>query len=138
MSLDRILVPVDFSAESIAAFQLALDQFGGRGRALVVLHVVESVSSEVEDDPRAGMRFIDERERKLQALIGARPDAWVSTQIIIVTGKPSEKIVDIAADSKADLVVMGAHGGGGLVEGLFGSTTYTVARRLRCAVLIAK
>jgi len=138
MSIDRILVPIDFSTESIKAYRLALDEFGGRGKSLVVVHVVDSVSSDVEDDPKIGMRFIDERERRIKALLGEQPDAWASTQIVIVTGKPTEQIVEVAADIKADLVVMGAHGSAGLVEGLFGSTTYTVARKLRCSVLIDK
>ena len=58
MSIDRILVPIDFSTESIKAYRLALDEFGGRGKSLVVVHVVDSVSSDVEDDPKIGMRFM--------------------------------------------------------------------------------
>ncbi|MFY7940438.1 MAG: universal stress protein [Burkholderiaceae bacterium] len=33
---------------------------------------------------------------------------------------------------------MGSHGTGGLGKMLFGSTTYDVARKVRCSVLISK
>ncbi len=138
MNLDRILVPIDFSRDSLQALDLASRQFGGQDKTLILVHVVESVSSDVEHDPKTGIRFIDERERKLKALGEAEPARWREVLIVIVAGRSTERIVQAARDTQADLVVMGAHGSSGLVEGLFGSTTYNVARKLHCSVMISK
>jgi nucleotide-binding universal stress UspA family protein len=45
-------------------------------------------------------------------------------------------ILRCAADAHADLIVLGAHGRGGLVDRLLGPTTYTVAHRARTPVVI--
>ncbi len=138
MAIDKILVSIDFSLESLKSYELAVAQFGGLGKALILLHVIDSISTDVENDPKLGIRFVDERERKLKNIVGDGAN-WRSAEIVIVSGKPADQIVKIAAEKAVDLLVMGAHGGGsGIVEGLFGKTTYSVARKVRCAVLISK
>ena len=138
MTFKRILVPIDFSRDSLKALELAVEQFGKQDNTLILTHVVESVSSDVEHDPKTGIRFIDERERKLKALGEAEPGIWREVVIVIVTGKSTDQIIQAARDNAADIVVMGAHGSSGLVEGLFGSTTYSVARKVPCSVMITK
>lgn len=138
MALQRILVPIDFSAASLKAHELAVRHFGRQGLALVAMHVVDDVPYSVEDDPKAGMHVIDERERRVATLIAQDPGVWSEARIVIVSGRPAEQIVRVADEVAADLVVMGGHGSQGFVDGLFGSTTYTVARKLKCAVLISK
>ena len=50
-------------------------------------------------------------------------------------GKPSEEIVQHAAEHEIDLIVMGTHGREGLARALMGSVAETVVRRARCPVL---
>ncbi len=138
MNFHRILVPIDFSSESLKAYEVAKAQFGDQGKTIILLHVMESISSDVENDPQVGMRFVDERDRKLKALVEGEPNQWADVEIVIIAGKSVDRIVQTALDQRADLVVMGAHGTSGLVEGLFGSTTYNVTRKLHCSVLVVK
>jgi nucleotide-binding universal stress UspA family protein len=138
MNIQRTLVPIDFSADSLHAFEVASDQFGGPDKTLVLMHVEESVSMDVELDEKKGIRFIDELERKLKLLSETRKDSWGEILYTIVVGKSTDLIVETAHSMSVDMVVMGAHGNGGFVKGLFGSTTYTVARKLKCSVLISR
>ena len=50
-------------------------------------------------------------------------------------GKPAEAIVHLAADSKADLIVMGTHGRSDLKHMLLGSVAEQVVRTAACPVL---
>jgi nucleotide-binding universal stress UspA family protein len=45
-------------------------------------------------------------------------------------------LLKVAGDAHADVIVLGAHGRGGLVDRLLGATTYTVAHRAHTPVVI--
>jgi nucleotide-binding universal stress UspA family protein len=53
-------------------------------------------------------------------------------------GEASAQILKIAAETKADLIVMGTHGRGGLSRLLIGSVTEDVMRKAPCPVLTVK
>lgn len=53
-------------------------------------------------------------------------------------GQPADEITKFAKESKADLIVVGAHGRSQLVRMLIGSTSETVARHAPCSVLVVR
>jgi nucleotide-binding universal stress UspA family protein len=53
-----------------------------------------------------------------------------------VKGRPRNEIVAIAADVRADLVVIARHGSSGLRTAFMGSTTEAVLRQSHCPVLL--
>jgi nucleotide-binding universal stress UspA family protein len=53
-------------------------------------------------------------------------------------GRPAPTILRVAAEIHADLIVMGAQGGGPLGLALFGSATQAVLRGARCPVLTTR
>ncbi len=53
-------------------------------------------------------------------------------------GQPADEITKVAKESKADLIVVGAHGKSQLTRMLLGSTSETVARHAPCSVLIVR
>ena len=53
-------------------------------------------------------------------------------------GDPKSKIVDLAAEWKADLIVLGSHGRKGLRRFLMGSVAESVARHASCSVEIVR
>jgi nucleotide-binding universal stress UspA family protein len=59
----------------------------------------------------------------------------VLDKILIVSGKPFERIVKAAGDLKADFIVMATHGYTGLKHMLLGSTAERVIRLAPCPVL---
>lgn len=54
------------------------------------------------------------------------------------SGKPFQGILDAAAETGADLIVLGSHGHGGLRHAVIGSTVEQVIGRAACPVLVVK
>jgi nucleotide-binding universal stress UspA family protein len=54
---------------------------------------------------------------------------------IAEAGDPQTTIIDQALSNRADLIVMGAQGRGGIGLAMFGSTTHQVIRGAICPVL---
>lgn len=138
MNHQRVLVPIDFSDDSLSAFQTALDHFAGADRSLVLLHVVDSKDSEFQQAPEIRSELFEERRRRMQTLGNSRRDGWKDVSVLIEPGKPADVIIATAKNENADIVIMGSHGAGSLGKVLFGSTTYDVARKVKCSVMISK
>ena len=156
MSYQRILVPIDFSADSIDALKRAVDGFAGPGNTLVLLHVAESAGDEASNPltrgrmqafshadlsapaPNPGASPDEHSLQQLQALAAPHAARFQSIDVLVEPGEPTERIIDAVQAHGVDLVVMGSHGSGGLGKMLFGSTTYDVARKVKCSVLINK
>jgi len=51
-------------------------------------------------------------------------------------GKPAREIERVAAEERADLIVMGVHGRGAVDLMVFGSNTNAVIRNAACPVLV--
>jgi nucleotide-binding universal stress UspA family protein len=62
----------------------------------------------------------------------------ISTESVLVDGRPDTAIVEVAEKKRADLVVVGSHGRTGLERVLLGSTTERVLNQSSCAVLVVK
>lgn len=138
MSFQRILVPIDFSEDSLFAFQVALDHYAGKDKALVLVHVIDPHANEMNQGREMGSALIEERRRALTTLANSRRDLWGEVEALIESGKPADAIIAVAKAEHTDLVIMGSHGSSGLGHVLFGSTTYEVARKLKCSVMISK
>lgn len=157
MSYQRILVPIDFSDDSLYALKSAAVEFAKPTSTLVLLHVVEAsgedtgaarlmsrgrmqavsreaISTEATHQPDPTTA----RMEQLKSLASPLAAGWQTVETLVSVGVPTEIIIDAVKTQKIDLVIMGSHGKGGVAKILFGSTTYDVARRLRCAVLISK
>ena len=63
---------------------------------------------------------------------------FITDEIVVKTGEPVEEILQLTESSNCDLVVMGAHGHGTLVDKLMGSTSRRVLRRCKKPVLIVR
>jgi nucleotide-binding universal stress UspA family protein len=140
----RIVVPTDFSECAEEAWALAKRIAAPPGTELVLAHVLTQV-------PRFGEGlFIAESASKIEA--AAREWAehalgdWVakaraegiSARTALRTGVPHEEILALAADERADLVVMGTHGRGGLNRLFLGSVADRVVRLAPCPVLTVR
>ena len=157
MSYQRILVPIDFSEDSLYALNSAATEFAKPNNTLVLLHVVETSGADagaVQLMSRGRMQAVSReaistegtptpdvtpaRMDALKALAAPLAGSWKAVETLVSAGVPTDSIIDTVKQQKIDLVIMGSHGKGGVAKILFGSTTYDVARRLRCAVLISK
>jgi nucleotide-binding universal stress UspA family protein len=144
----RILVPIDFSAPSRAAVELAA-RLAGRGASVDVLHVWETphhvgAAGEAGGDALvvhlpSGERSTvsdyihDSAKREMHAFLAGLSDlGHVELRRELRAGAPADAIVEAAQGY--DLVVMGTHGRRGLPHVFLGSVAEKVVRRAPCPV----
>lgn len=138
MNFVRILVPIDFSEASLNAFKLAQERFSGANNTLILLHAIESGLGLIDTQNNIQPSDIEAARHRLSSLGKLQSDAWKEVSTLVEAGKPVDCILSAARHENADLVIMGSHGNGGLKHALFGSTTYDVARKLQCSVMVTK
>jgi nucleotide-binding universal stress UspA family protein len=138
MKFARVLVPIDFSQASLEAVKLAQERFAGSDNSLTLLHVIESGLALVEPQTELRQTDIESCRHRLASLGKTQSGAWKEVSTQVEAGKPVDCILDAATREGTDLVIMGSHGTGGLRKALFGSTTYDVARKLKCSVMVTK
>jgi nucleotide-binding universal stress UspA family protein len=139
----RILCPIDFSASSLQALGFALDLARQSNGTVTLLNVVEWLP---EEDPTVSAHFNvpevrghmrEDAERRLRALVTAEPRTWCEIENVVAFGRAHREILQ-AAETTADLIVMGAQGRGGVGLALFGSTTQQVLRGASSPVLTVR
>jgi len=140
-AFERVLVPIDFSDDSMNALELAQQRFADARATLVLVHAIDAAESVSEHTALRGQVVNAQAadvQRQLQTLASAHRTGWLEVHALTELGKPAEVILSAAQTWHADLVVMGSHGKTSLVRKLFGGTTYHVARKLDCSVLVLR
>jgi nucleotide-binding universal stress UspA family protein len=140
----KILVPLDGSKLSEAAFPPAVSLAKETGAEIVLFQVIESVdfsgydgiTPEVIDKYKAGSHSSarDYLEKTKQSMINLHP------LISIATGeKPvAEKIIDYSEANNCDLIVMSTNGRSGIGRWVFGSITDKVLHTGKKPVLVVR
>ena len=140
----RILLPTDFSpgVEPAARWAAALSR--AFGAELILLHVLDLSLAGLAGLPTqvAMMPAVDElidRVRAETAEEMARLQArFPQARTMVREGSPRPMILHVAAEVKADLIVVGTHGRTGLAHVLFGSVAEHVVRHSRIPVLTVR
>jgi nucleotide-binding universal stress UspA family protein len=142
-AIDRILVPTDFSEESLTALRYAL-LFTKGGAKLQLLHVVASAATLFAEYPsffpaQEISKALEERAvEELGRIAKERmPDA-VEVETVLKLGTPSIEIISFARTNKIDLIIMATHGKSALKHIFLGSTAERVVRKAPCPVLTVK
>lgn len=141
VSLERILVPVDFSDCSLDALEYAVQVARRSSASISLLHVLEPVSYGLDftllhESKREHMKEVI--GQRLSDLAKALAAAQVPTDVELRGGLPSDSILDEAKALSADLIVMGTHGRRGLSHTLSGSVAEAVLRKSTCPVLTVR
>ena len=138
--LDRIVVALDFSEQSVLAAAWVAQHFA-RGAELVLVHVIHVP---------AAPRFLEGRyppaervveiaraggERRLRELVSSLATGLTWTEVRV--GKPDEEIVRVAQEYGADLIVVGRPAPRAGLWGRLGTTAQRVLRRATVPVLLA-
>jgi nucleotide-binding universal stress UspA family protein len=135
----KILVPVDGSAYALKAVETACDLAKARAPSSVVLTAVAIEIPELEE----GVFIAETMKAQAQsALAKAREVAQAQSltpEVILATGaSPADKIVQVAKDQQADLIVIGSRGLAGKTRTFLGSTASQVVTYAHCSVLVVK
>jgi nucleotide-binding universal stress UspA family protein len=142
MKIEDVLVPVDFSPNSIRALDFATGLVSPDG-AIYLLHVIDSdfvsrLNDEGFAESDAALARLRERaEGRLKEIIEERRDSGLELESMVVVGKPFAEILRVAMDLDFQMIVLGIHGRGtgSLEEILFGSTAEKVLRAARIPVV---
>lgn len=132
----KILCPIDFDDNSIAALDYARDLAKEQDATLYVMHVVfvplASPGFPIEPYP-----VVSEEPSKLelQKLAHEHLDGAVRYELATRIGKPAETINQAAQDLDIDLIVMATHGRTGVTRLFLGSVAQHVARTSKRPVL---
>jgi nucleotide-binding universal stress UspA family protein len=141
LAFKRIVVATDFSRASELAVQYARTLALRFGASMHLVHVVEEpfpISPElyIHEIPDFRERLVTEARRQLGVSVAEVPDIAVTSEVLI--GTVARRIVEAAATSDADLIVMGTHGRGALGHFLVGSVAERVVRTAGCPVLTVR
>ena len=137
---ENILVAVDGSKHSDAAFDVAMDIAQKYGSQVFVLHVFQGgtgsgtlVSPGFEDDMRSiGQQILDTYEAKV------KERRLQNVRMLLQMGDAAQRIMETASEIKCGLLILGSRGRGGFKELLLGSVSHKVTNHADCPVLIAK
>jgi nucleotide-binding universal stress UspA family protein len=132
----KIVVGVDGSDGSDRAVAEATEVAKRDGASVVLVHVVERIAAKGDMAPlHADEPAVKERVDKQAAdLRDAGVDADVRFESIILGG-PARSIADVAAETGADLIVVGTRGHSALAGVFLGSVTQKLLHLASCPVL---
>ncbi len=115
MGFKKILVPVDFSKESKAAVQYAVNLARPFHASIYLLHAVEPIHCAVDCGYGEVIRHIPDEDlggrakAKLRLLAKRTGGPCSSGKAILLNGSPEEMIIQAAKSLGADLIVMLTH-----------------------------
>jgi len=137
--LRSILVPVDFSAPSLAALPHALALAQQYDAQLTLLHVIEPLHPDMLIDLTETHHAVRAAaHQRLTKLWEATKKAWARTGRELRPGHPVDTVIALAKRTNADLVVLGTHGRTGWKRGLMGSVAERVVQLAPCPVLVVR
>jgi nucleotide-binding universal stress UspA family protein len=134
----KVIVPIDFSEDSIAAIDTARDLVGSPA-GLYLVHVLPDLMP--LDASEASWQTVDDQTRIEQARSSLRErlgDRFAGAQVEVLIGDPGHSIANYAQAMDAELIVLPSHGRTGLARMLIGSVAERVVRLAHCPVLVLR
>jgi nucleotide-binding universal stress UspA family protein len=147
MTLTKIVVGTDFSAEAESAVGHAMGIARQTGAELILVHAInpsitaynfaypvarpELYETQVESILQAARKELDETQERYRG-------QGVEITPTFVDQPPADALRSAAEETEAELVVVGSHGRGRVAGLLMGSVSHQMAKKAKCDVLIAR
>jgi nucleotide-binding universal stress UspA family protein len=135
---NKIVVPIDFSEQSLAALDVALEMV----KDAMSIHAVHVLPSLMVVEPGMVWTDVDDEARKKEivAALTERTSGAKYTGLHrhALLGDPGHEITQLAEKVGAELIVMPSHGRTGLRHLLIGSVAERVMRYAPCPVLVLR
>ncbi|MFN9719822.1 MAG: universal stress protein [Planctomycetota bacterium] len=146
ITLNKILVPTDFSDFSKPALQYGCAMAARFGAELHLLHVVPDPAMLIPEAAAFSVEAMQSQTEQLtidaNATLDKMPgDGWENGRPVVRAvrvGTAFLEIIDYAKKEEIDLIVIGTHGRSGLMHVLMGSVAERIVRKSPCPVLTVK
>jgi nucleotide-binding universal stress UspA family protein len=136
---NKILCPVDFDANSIAALKFAWRIAHQKRSELVVLHVATLPFEPSNDAAQVPMpKWKQDILARLRTMVEHNLGADAGCELIVEHGDAATSILETATELRPDLIVMATHGRGGLSHLLLGSVAARIVREAGVPVLTVR
>lgn len=129
----RILVPIDFSENSLAALEIAEVLARNNQATIYLLHVVETESIRT----KIGQEELRHAEQRLRKLVYWNLNYSGNIVQIVTSGVPHEEIIRYAENQEIDVIIMTPHGQGDS-SGMMGNVAQELRRQSAFAVLMVE
>ncbi|HEY2484321.1 MAG TPA: universal stress protein [Candidatus Binataceae bacterium] len=136
-AFNRVLCAIDFGQSSLKALDLAGRIASENDAALYLLHVCPTVAVPLVG-PITATPEVEANARKKLGEAAGRYLAKIPHELLVVTGDPARRIVEVQSALRADLVVMGTFARRGVPRFFLGSVADRVVRAATCPVLTVK
>ena len=142
MNFKKILIAVDNSICAEKAAKVGYEMASKFDAEVALINIIEPAPATVNPDFTLSPVFLEaydnseENSHLLLKEIENKHSSGVSTTYLSIIDTAGHGIVQQAEEWKADLIVIGTHGRGGLYHFLMGSVAEHVARKSACPVLI--
>lgn len=140
----KILVPVDFSAHSDLAVDVAADLSRRYLASVTLVHIYAPTATALPGgfmflpEPAVDELFAELRKGLADKKRLAEASGAVNVQTELETGLPASGVCELANAGHFDLIVMGTHGRTGLSHAFMGSVAERVVRMAPCPVLTVR
>lgn len=147
ITLERILVPSDFSDTAEVAMRYASALANAFQATFHLIHVLENITptggwmaGEMYTPPPAALIDAVEREadEQLKTTLAKLEPQPLKSVLVVRKGSPFVEIIRYAREQEIDLIVMGTHGRGPIAHMLLGSVADNVVRKAPCPVLTVR
>jgi nucleotide-binding universal stress UspA family protein len=133
--MKKIVVPVDFSEDSVQAFKMAVAIAQKVVGEISLIYIkkersLASFFSSSDDDIRD-----DEVEKNMKELTDRVPHMGVHVNFHIRKGRVFHEVIHFAKRENAYLIVIGTHGATGYEQSWMGSNAFKVVSSAECPVL---
>lgn len=138
MKVQRILVPVDFSENSLSALKYAIELAREHESEVVIAHVVEPLprgTASWSDATTLLEQYGDKASSELKRFEEKARQLYRKCRSELYFGVPHEVIAEAASKIEVDLIVISTSGRAPLLDLLIGGTASQLLRRAPCPVL---
>jgi nucleotide-binding universal stress UspA family protein len=135
--MEHIVVGFDGSANARRALERA-GALAEPGSRITVIAAAQEPVLVPHGSPPSGAEGLEERRAEVEEARGLLAGRGLVVDLRAVVGAPADVIVEEAARSDADLIVVGARGLNGAERLVMGSVSSKVARTAACSVLIVR
>lgn len=137
LSVPQILIPIDFSEQSLIALDQSYNLARFYNAELSLLYVMDDEKKAHESaDENATESQAEAKLEELGTMVSKKNN--IKTNIIVTKGPVADKILEVAAGLKTRMILMGTNGSKGSKEKVVGSNALKVVEGAKCPVVTIK